>query len=64
LGTRYTTQKGITHHALAVKGAICCSPDTSIAKILPRMNDRPTLVTEKFAGQERLLGIITAFDLL
>jgi len=28
------------------------------------MNDDPTLVTEKIDGQERLLGIITAFDLL
>ena len=56
--------EAITHHALAVKGAICCSPATSIGEILPRMNDRPTLVTEKIEGEERLLGIITAFDLL
>jgi hypothetical protein len=46
------------------KGAICCDRQTSIAKILPRMNDHPTLVTEEIQGEERLLGIITAFDLL
>jgi CBS domain-containing protein len=54
----------IAKHALAVKGAICCSRDASLAEVLSRMNDDPTLVTEKIQGEERLLGIITAFDLL
>lgn len=54
----------ISEHGLDVKGAICCPPNTAIAEILRRMNDDPTLVTEKIQGGERLLGIITAFDLL
>ena len=56
--------EAIAKHALVVKGAICCSRETPIAEIIPRMNDRPTLVTEKILGEERLLGILTAFDLL
>lgn len=56
--------EAITNHELAVKGAICCGGEISIADLLTRMNDDPTLVTEKIEGQERLLGIITAFDLL
>jgi CBS domain-containing protein len=56
--------EAIMNHALAVKGAICCSREASIGELLPRMNDDPTLVTEKIDGEERLLGIITAFDLL
>ena len=54
----------ITNHELAVKGAICCSGEVTIGDLLSRMNDDPTLVTEKIDGAERLLGIITAFDLL
>ena len=54
----------ITDHALAVKGAICCGGEISIGELLTRMNEDPTLVTEKIDGEERLLGIITAFDLL
>ncbi len=56
--------EAITNHALAVKGAICCGRVATIGDLLPRMNDDPTLVTEKIDGEERLLGIITAFDLL
>lgn len=56
--------EAIDKHGLGVKGAICCSRDTAIAKILLRMNDHPTLVTEKILGEERLVGILTAFDLL
>jgi CBS domain-containing protein len=56
--------EAITKHDLDVKGAICCGGEISIADLLQRMNDDPTLVTEKIDGQERLLGIITAFDLL
>jgi len=54
----------ITDHSLAVKGAICCGREISIGDLLTRMNEDPTLVTEKIEGEERLLGIITAFDLL
>jgi CBS domain-containing protein len=56
--------EAISKHGLELKGAICCPPDTPIAEILQRMNDDPTLVTDKILGEERLLGIITAFDLL
>ncbi|HEV2436688.1 MAG TPA: hypothetical protein VG077_11880 [Verrucomicrobiae bacterium] len=56
--------EAITNHSLAVKGAICCSRETSIGEILSRMNGDPTLIIEKIEGKERLLGIITAFDLL
>ena len=54
----------IAIHALAVKGAIWCGREISIGELLTRMNEDPTLVTEKIDGEERLLGIITAFDLL
>ena len=54
----------ISQHDLVVKGAHCCKPDALIAAILVQMGERPTLVTEKIQGEERLLGIITAFDLL
>ena len=56
--------KAITLHGLSVKGAICCKPDTKLDEILPRMNDQPTLVIQKIEDQDRLLGILTAFDLL
>jgi CBS domain-containing protein len=54
----------ISQHKLDVKGAICCSRDVLISVILAQMDERPMLVTERIQGQERLLGIITAFDLL
>lgn len=59
-----SVEDAITKHGLPVKGAICCGPETTISAILPRMNDHPTLVTEKIQGEERLLGILTPFDLL
>ena len=31
---------------------------------MTRMNDHPTLITETIQGEQRLLGIITPFDLL
>jgi len=56
--------EAIEKHGLAVKGAIVCGRETTIAEILQRMNERPTLVTERIQGEDRLLGILTAFDLL
>ena len=56
--------EAITRHALTVKGAIYCSGAVTVQELLLRMNDDPTLVTEKIVDEERLLGIITAFDLL
>jgi CBS-domain-containing membrane protein len=57
-------EDAITKHALAVNPANCCNPRTSIAELLAQMNDDPTLVTQMIDGEERLLGIITPFDLL
>ena len=56
--------EAIADHELAVKDAHRCKPATLIAAILVQMGERPTLVTEKIQGEDRLLGIITAFDLL
>jgi CBS domain-containing protein len=54
----------ISKHELAVKGAHRCRGDSLITEILNQMGERPTLVTEKIDGRERLVGILTAFDLL
>ena len=44
--------EAITSHSLEVKSAICCRPNVSIDQIfLRRMNDNPTLVTEKIDGE-------------
>jgi hypothetical protein len=40
--------------------ASCCSPDTSVDQLLPQFDGHPILVLD----EQRLLGILTAFDLL
>jgi CBS domain-containing protein len=54
----------ITQRLLEVEPAVCCRAGTLIGELTHKMNERPVLVTEKIHHQERLIGIITAFDLL
>lgn len=42
----------------------CCPPKTPVSDLLLQLNSYPVLVTEGIDGKDRLLGIITAFDLL
>lgn len=56
--------EAISKHKLAVKGAHCCHGSSLISEIMSQMGEKPTLVTEEFDGRERLVGIVTAFDLL
>lgn len=48
---------------MVLEQAVTCAPDEDVARIAAVMGDRPTLVIE---GNDsgRLLGIVTAFDLL
>ena len=41
-----------------------CSRTDLISKVVPKMNHLPVLVLEGEAGNRRLVGILTAFDLL
>jgi CBS domain-containing protein len=54
----------IDQHALELTAAHCCPPDSLVSDLLPHINSHPVLITEKIHGQDRLLGIITAFDFL
>jgi CBS domain-containing protein len=56
--------EAIADHKLKVKNAHCCRGDSLITTVVNQMGERPTLVTEKVEGRERLVGILTAFDLL
>ena len=49
---------------LNVVDADCCRPDTFVDDLVAKMNTHPVLVTERIQNEDRLLGIITAFDLL
>jgi len=54
----------IKQRLLEVEPAVCCNGVTSTGELIHKMNERPVLVTEEVHHQERLIGIITAFDLL
>ena len=56
--------EAISKHELVTSGAHCVRADSLISDILKQMGEKPTLVTEKIDGRERLVGILTAFDLL
>lgn len=49
---------------IALQGATCVDASTRVAEARQRINHLPLLITEKFGDQDRLVGIITAFDLL
>jgi CBS domain-containing protein len=49
---------------MCTESAIPCEPDKLVDDLVPRMKHLPTLVTEKHGKETRLVGIISAFDLL
>lgn len=56
-------EEAIAEYGLEVEQVTCCSPTDSISEVLTGLNHVPVLVCEDGAP-ERLIGIITAFDLL
>lgn len=44
--------------------AVCCAPDEDIDMLISRGIEQPVLVIEEIAGKQRLVGIVTPFDLL
>lgn len=49
---------------LQIEPAKTCPPTELVENIVPLMTHYPMLVTESQGGEERLVGIISAFDLL
>jgi CBS domain-containing protein len=53
-------EQGLIHPDLPT----CCRPTTLISEVVPKMNNLPILVVEGEGDSQRLVGILTAFDLL
>jgi hypothetical protein len=60
---RCSVEDAVSEYGLELEPVDCCHPEDPITEILEELDHVPVLVCEDGPG-ERLLGIITAFDLL
>ncbi|MCI0435000.1 MAG: CBS domain-containing protein [Gemmatimonadetes bacterium] len=58
-----TLQQALDREVLALEKAPTCTPDTPVHTLLGKLDHLPVLVTAR-RQRDRLLGILTAFDLL
>ncbi len=59
-----TIDSAIEQNRIEPERAICCSPTDLIRAVVPQLNQLPILVIEREGGMQRLVGILTPFDLL
>lgn len=60
---RHSVGDAIAEYGLELEAVTCCYPEDPITKVLDELDHVPVLVCED-GSDKRLLGIITAFDLL
>jgi CBS domain-containing protein len=53
----------VSEGSLRLESAVCCNPSTPVEKISGLIGDQPVLIVDS-QDERRLLGLITAFDLL
>lgn len=54
----------INKKAIEFSKAVDCHPNETIPEVLDKMSHLPVLVLENIGGENRLVGIVTPFDLL
>ena len=59
-----TIDSALEQERIEPERAICCSPTDLIREVVPQLNHLPILVIEAEADKQRLVGILTPFDLL